>query len=297
MTHPSLMSVHPMLVAQNAATNRYYQRAIESVGGENYTRACQLRAAASQMRMTLPPITPQPPPADADALPGWLTDAVAATTATWERAAKLEALTNLIGECDRNIGGIASNTDALCRSLADDLAQLMDSVAAVVDELKGARTPAQVIDLGVADAWKKLPTLRTEYDRIRAAQELVMAREAEWQHAKSDRYHDDPLASDMALANLDDIFPRWRDGHTDTFVLQGEKPDPRPWPKDPVEQLVWLCTSNARPWIPTSGELDRLAGQRRRRANPMPEFIPGRPDRQDKSRKPSKVIQSTGGSR
>jgi hypothetical protein len=84
---------------------------------------------------------------------------------------------------------------------------------------------------------------------------------------------DDPLADDTHLANLDALLPGWHDPDT-RFAMQGTPDDRRPWPADPLEQLVWLVRSDAEVWIPTTSDLDALHAQRRDRLNPMPDNDP-----------------------
>lgn len=269
MTEPLFLyqGVQPLAVMTNISANKYYARAISAIGGDRYMDACQVREAALRKRGSLFPVQQPPAPSATDSLDDWLAEARTATTAEWERAADVQALSTLIDECDRNIGNLGADFESLCRSLAADFAELMGSVAEVVGELNGARTPSQVIERGVTEAWKRLPALRREYDQLRAAQEMVVGSQPEWQWAKSNVHHADPLASDMALSNLDDVFPGWKDG--------GEVP----WPTDPIEQLVWLCASEAQPWIPTLAQLHELGRHRLDRANPLPTVTPGRPDK------------------
>ena len=159
--------------------------------------------------------------------------------------------------------------DRLLRSLDKDMDELMRDVDAVVERLGEARTPREVIAAGVGDAWNELGTLREAYDKLRQAQEFVMTGEHQWTASRSN-YLDDPHASDTHIANLDIIFPDWRDKSTRLIMISGEEPDPRPWPLDPIEQLVWFFSSDARVWIPTRRQLDQLHADRRRRRNPMP---------------------------
>ena len=58
-------------------------------------------------------------------------------------------------------------------------------------------------------SWKELGTLREAYDKLRQAQEFVMLGEHEWTASRSNYL--DPHASDTHIANLDAIFPSWRD--------------------------------------------------------------------------------------
>ena len=69
---------------------------------------------------------------------------------------------------------------------------------------------------------------------------------------------------------LENIFPDWRDKSSRLIMISGEEPDPRPWPLDPIEQLVWFSSSDAQVWIPTRRQLDQLHADRQRRRNPTP---------------------------
>jgi len=84
---------------------------------------------------------------------------------------------------------------------------------------------------------------------------------------------DDPLADDTHIRNLDEVFPGWRDPDT-RISMQGTPPDRRPWPTDPIEQLVWFVNGPADIWLPTTAELQRLHQQRIKRLNPTPEVQP-----------------------
>ncbi|SHY85547.1 Uncharacterised protein [Mycobacteroides abscessus subsp. bolletii] len=80
----------------------------------------------------------------------------------------------------------------------------------------------------------------------------------------------DELASDLMISNLDEVLPGWRAPQTGTIRIQGPAPDRRPWPADPIEQLVWLALSDARPWIPTITELGKLWAARKAHIDPTP---------------------------
>lgn len=155
----------------------------------------------------------------------------------------------------------------MLRSLSRDMDALMRDLAATVDQLGGATTPREVIAAGVGDAWNQLGGLRRQYDDLRQAQQLAM--DAELARYQSN-YLNDPHANDAWIADLDTIFPDWRDkkGATRIVVtaIGTTEPDPRPWPvDDPTEQLVWLA-SNAQVWIPTHRQLDELHANRRAKA-------------------------------
>jgi hypothetical protein len=102
------------------------------------------------------------------------------------------------------------------------------------------------------------------YDQIRIAQEWAMSGDLQFTSWRSNYILDDPLATDIAIANLDQVFPAWREpDSTDTTFSDAPQDDPRPWPKDSLEQLIWLAASEAQPWVPTSADLSQLHAQRR----------------------------------
>ena len=92
--------------------------------------------------------------------------------------------------------------------------------------------------------------------------------------ARSD-YIEDDLASDLQLANVDEVLPGWNRPDNRAALSFRELGDRRPWPiHDPIEQLVWLVTSDAEPWLPTTKDLAKLRAKRqarRTKAGPKPQ--------------------------
>lgn len=262
-------------VLERAASNSHYRRAVEAVPG--YRDAVELRLKAFRTRGSLP-VTDYPPTPTNDDLDSWLDSIAQADTLERARAAKHEAISALIVECERTIQGAATLPDRLLESLSADMDALMNDVAEAVGRLDGARTAHDVLMKGgsAADVWRaELPSLRASYDDIRQAQDWVLAGEERDIHSRS-KYLDDVLARDTAIANLDVIFPKWRSPAAGIQTLMvGQEPDPRPWPTDPIEQLIWLSTSGARVWVPTTKQLDELNTKRRRsRSGGKPEPTP-----------------------
>jgi hypothetical protein len=259
-----------------AARNSYYRRAVEAQPG--YLTAVALRDKAMQRRQAtqFPQVQyPEPPTsidADLDAYLGAFTTARAEED---ERARQIDALTNVIGACERAINGATGDTDALLHSLAADFGDWLTRAKRGDAKLKGASTAMEAIDLDVAGPWRDLTPLRSEYDQLRAAQELVLSgayidvSQYRSDHVDNHTPQPDPLASDTHLADLDDVFPTWRERDT-RFYMQGSPPDRRPWPQDPLEQLVWIIR-HATPWIPTTRQLDDLHRDRAHRIDPTPE--------------------------
>jgi hypothetical protein len=265
------------------AGNPYYAKALRA--NPAYERALALRDKAFRTRADHAlsrPHGPALPVTVDDDIDEWLTTAAATAAAESEWAAKDQALAALVARCDSNIQGVGMDRDAILHSLHDDLDELMARVSTAVDRLGGAHTPSEVIAAGVGDAWNELAALRTEYDEVRAAQDMAMiGADSEMASARSNYLWEDPMASDTQIANLDKTFPGWRDKASTTFTTAAPSWDgrPQPWPADPVGQLVWIATSGARTWIPTIGQLNALWTKRRRNANPMPNnMIAGRPD-------------------
>jgi hypothetical protein len=263
------------------AENPYYAKALRL--NPNYDEALELRQQAilarSRHALSRPhaPLIPTTTNADLD---GWLNAAAAAAAAETEWLAKDSALAKLIAHCESRIQGVGLDHDAVLQSLHADLNELMDRVAAAVERLGGARTPLEVIAADTGDAWNELQELHPEYETIRKAQDLAMSGSPEISMAASNYLWDDPLASDARIANLDEVFPHWRDQAPPSVVSLNRSWDGRaqPWPADPVGQLVWLATSGAKAWIPTIHDLNKLWEARRRRANGTPDIRTGRPD-------------------
>ncbi|ORB84675.1 hypothetical protein B1987_13700 [Mycobacterium kansasii] len=256
------------------ADNPYYGKAIRR--NPNYAQAIDLRHKAVAARAAHIAARPQPPAMPAtvnDDLDHWLTTTAHTAAADAEWSAKDQALAALIAHCEARIQGIGMDRDTILKSLNDDLDQLMARAAHAVEQLNGAHTPAEVVAAGVGDVWNELAELRHDYDQIRQAQASVMTGLQELGLGRSNYLFDDPLASDTAIANLDHIFPAWRDRTTPTPVSFSPSWDGRaqPWPKDPVGQLVWIVTSGAQAWTPTTSQLNTLWAKRREtRAHPQP---------------------------
>jgi hypothetical protein len=253
-------------IMRRCRANVYYRRAIDS---EDYRDAVALREAALKQQLALPAVQRPDEPTTPDADLGvWLDATVEAEAAERARATRHSALTALMNACNRRIEAAVIYPDRMLSTLHAELAALMTDVGAVAQRLNGASTPREVIASGTGDVWRELDPLRSEYDKLRQAQEWAMLGRDELQNARS-KHVDDPHASDAWIANLDTVFPGWRDPDR-TFRLTGDAPRRQPWPADETEMLVWLHESDARPWIPRLDQLAELNAARRRRLNPPP---------------------------
>lgn len=265
-------------LAAVARTNEYLCRALDQF--PEYARAVELRAKVLQAQRELRGVSAVPSPIDADGLDEFLAAVERRTVDRLVSEAKRGALMSLRGEIDNQLPSILwVHCDAILGSLAADFAALMADVTGVASQLNGARNASEAIERGAESAWRQLPELRDRYDQLRAAQQTVVLAAVEphlLATAKSD-YIADELASDLHLANLDEILPGWRRPDNRAATSFGELGDRRPWPiDDPIEQLVWLVTSDAEPWLPTTEDLGALRAKRQarlRKAGPKPQPV------------------------
>jgi hypothetical protein len=262
-------------VIARAKMNSRYAQLLATRPGYLEAVAMRDRAMQKQQSLRFPAVAyPTPPDSDDADLDQYLSDYAAAYEEDQFRNRQADALGAVVGACERSIGSAMDDPDALLRPLSDDLTNLMARITTVVDQLNGATNANEAITNNVADAWRELPALRSEYDDIRRTQQLLMLHDDRPPSDYLSDYTDDPLASDLIIANLDDVMPTWRTPDT-RFTMQGNPPDRRPWPNDPLEQLVWLVISGAKAWIPTTSELTALGQARRRLIDPPIEGEPG----------------------
>lgn len=248
---------HAMTIIRQAASNEYLWRALQNAG--NYQDILDLQTEA-QTRLDKLTNTQQPDyPQHPGQIDKWLKAAY--TTAEQQRSTETQrdVLRGLVNNCTLQIDTLlATHADDMLSSLHTDLTTVMAEVTDIASQLDGATTAAEAVDHGTAEAWRKLKRLHTPCEQIRSAQMMItpLINLFAIQDATSPHLPD-PLASDLILSNLDDLVPGWR--QQDTRVNLGGPLEPRqPWPTDPDEQLLWVATSSAQPWVPTSGQLARL---------------------------------------
>ena len=264
MTQP----ISALAIIGRAKQNRRYAELLSTRPGYDSAVAMRNKAMERQRSLRFPMVTyPTPPDGVSGDLDTYLSDYTAAYEEEQSRNRQAEALIGVIGACERTIISATDDPDALLQLLSDDLDTFMARATGVVDRLHGASTATQAITSGVADVWRELPALRTEYDDIRQTQTLMMLGLDDNPRDHVSEHIDDPMASDLTFANMDDLIPGWRQTDT-TYTVQGAPPDRRPWPSDPLEQLVWLVTGPAEVWIPTGSDLSRLHTERRHRIDP-----------------------------
>jgi hypothetical protein len=298
MTAPSLgmLSIPPQLVIDRCAQNRYYAAAIES---PELLDAIELRARAQRMRAELPPIPAIQIPMTADAdLKAWLETGAQTVQLEQSRAAKDDALARLIGAQDSRIAGIAATPDRALTYLNETMKAVMGIARHHVARLDGCAKAAQIVANGDPDVLRAYQDLRRlrydEYDAIRAAQGWITSVDHREMHYRSRYLHDDDLASDLALANLDELFPAWKQHKPEFSIIATSdqpQPDPRPWPKDPTEQLIWMVVSGAKVWVPTWAQLGEL-GRRRMDERAHAGGKSRRPNQPNRRTKPQQIRTS-----
>jgi hypothetical protein len=296
MTAPSIGMVSPQLVIDRCAQNRYYAAAVES---PELLDAIELRARALRMRAELPPIPAVQVPTTADAdLDAWLEIVAQTVQLELTRAAKDEALNRVIGTCDARIAGIAANSDRALTYLNEMIGNVMGIARHHVARLDGCHTAAQIVANGDPDplaAYQDLRRLRSEeYDAVRTAQGWITSVDHREMHYRSKWLHDDDLASDLAIGDLDRVFPQWKQHKPEFSIIATSdqpQPDPRPWPKNPTEQLIWLVISGAKVWVPTWTQLSAL-GRRRTEERAHAGGQSRRPNQPNRRTKPQQIRTS-----
>jgi hypothetical protein len=253
-----------------AKSNPFFRAAIES--DPDYLQAVALRdkVLATERELGHQQSTQAPIPVSPDDdLAAWLDDVARADALEREQAARVNALRSLRVRTEAEIvSRISGDPNWVLRHLREDFDTLMADTDQVVAHLDGATTPAAAIAAGVADYWHQLSALRHSYDQLRVAQRGIMVHQEDLLRSCKTPNFDDELANDSAIANLDDVFPQWR--QPPQLNIDNTLGVPVPWPADPVEQLVWLCTSDAQPWLPTLSDLHALHAEQRKRRNPPP---------------------------
>jgi hypothetical protein len=257
-------NVNAVAVHARCRANPFYRAAVEAACPE-YTQAAQLRRELLQAQTVLPGVPAVAPLGPGDNVGAWLDAVVETTEATRIREVQSNALRGELNRCDLIVeAATVSGTDEILAALHDSLMEVMDRVSAAVVKLKGAVSPAQAIDFGTGPAWKALTPLAARYAEIRTAQEWALGPEFIAAH-----HYSDELVSDLTVSNLDELWVD-RDRHTISFGGVPQQ-DPRPWPSDETERLIWLATSGANPWIPTTQQLNRLNKERAAQRNAAPD--------------------------
>ena len=181
-------------------------------------------------------------------------------------AARDQALARLIDTQEKRISIVANTPDPSLARLDGIMSTVMGIARRLVGRLDGCLNAQQIVANGDPEplaAYQDLRSLREDYDAVRTAQDWITSTDHRVTAHRSKYLHDDDLASDFAVANLDALFSAWREPKREYSIsMSPEQPDPRPWPKDPVDQLIWLVTSGAKVWVPTWAQLGELSRRR-----------------------------------
>lgn len=181
-------------------------------------------------------------------------------------------LTELVASA-QNQARVAAGSirESVLKASHGELVQLLDEVKQLAGELGGVRSAEAAVAADLGPEWKRMTTLAEDYNTLRSFQMARMDTTIVTQSRPSEGGEEH--ASDLYIRNLDDLWPEWRVGGARKGVtvtnVGGPAPRYEPWPTDPVRLLIWLATSRAQPWIPTSEQLHEHWADRRRRANPM----------------------------
>jgi hypothetical protein len=241
-----------------AADNRYYADAVERVPG--YAQAWAVAAEAQQRLHELPAIVTdlRLPLGTGHIDDEWVQAAVDTQTLAAATDVRRRILTEVRDQAHNHVTSTVNiHADIVLAALNDALAEQIDRGRLLCKALQGARTPAEAIAAGTAaaQAWAALAENVAEYRQIRAAQSTVMVEFVEMVQAAKSPRNPDTRASDLLLSNLDQVRPGWRMPGVDYSGASLWTP---PWPGDDTEYFVWLCTGEARPWVPTLADLERL---------------------------------------
>jgi hypothetical protein len=178
-----------------------------------------------------------------------------------------------------------TGADLILGVLQDELTKLLNRAAGVLPELGGATTPAEAIATDAGAAWKQFGALSDEYSELRSAQTFVMLRASVglWRSCTPSLPSEDHCNLAF-IRNIDELWPNWRQYGLDRRRVDlSDNATPardQPWPADSgPELLVWLLTSDAEAWIPTTKQLRELFNER----NAAPEDVPEQQSDDDSS--------------
>ena len=246
-------------IKRTAEGNRFYRAAVEQLPGYAEAWAVAGQAERRLAALAVAPPAPEPPLDTGLVTDEWIEAMLGAETAAVDTDRRRRVLLRLR---DRARAAVEQAVriwgDRILAGLDNDLALLLGRGRELGAQLHGAATAADAIATGIdaAAAWAEMAPLAGDYRAVRAAQDAVMADYVDMAHAARSTNNADRLASDLLLANLDDLAPDWRRPRVNMF--DGDSLWLAPWPADPVEYFAWLCTSQAQAWVPTLAQLEQL---------------------------------------
>jgi hypothetical protein len=273
----------PVHMLRTRRQNKYLAAAIDSLG--DYHQALQIVDQAEQMMLSLPApaeVAEPNPLVTGTVTEDWINQSLDRAAEVARREQRRLLLLGVKRDAEANALNVYNtNTNPILAQFDTELHGLLDQVRALAKQLGTATTPTLAIANDLGAQWKQLNALSADYALLRQAQLTVMASHNDYIVSAHPIAGGDDHASDLYLKNLDSLWPSWRNpGQGGERIINVDMSAHRyePWPTDPTELLLWLATSDAEPWIPTTRELDALTAQRRRTANPNPKnfggFIP-----------------------
>jgi hypothetical protein len=256
-------------IEQAIQTNRHLAAAVLAIDG--YERARTVAIQARHLLMTLEPPQPVASPLDTgEVTEDWLDADCRYRSAADEFEARRRGLDSLATDAEGQAHSlVAGSVDTILKRLDAELQAVVAAAAELATaKLDHARTAAEAISRGpaAADAWRELAELAPRVTELRDAQQKIYVsyHPALFAQSRTD-YSGDALASDLAISNLDDLWPNWRDRPPQRMELSGFGNEPRrePWPADDeAARLLWLATSSAHAWIPTARQVESLHRRR-----------------------------------
>jgi hypothetical protein len=233
-----------------------------------YREAVDAAAECDAWLKTQPPVPTVDPALAADITDEWVTAARAYETGLAEYESKRKIVQRRRQEeANRAQSIFGTGIDLIFGALQANLTRLLAEVAAIAPELAGATTAEQAIAADAGAAWKQLTELAGEYHDIRTAQTFVLLKAPYelWKSCTPATTGENADHANLAfIRNIDTLWPDWRrPGLRMQRITLGDGSTPRreePWPADEYgpAMLVWLHTSDAQPWLPTTKQLREL---------------------------------------
>lgn len=197
------------------------------------------------------------------------------------RTAAINLLKRFIAEADNRAQLAQPDTNKVLAEYHKRLTELLAAAADVVAELGSADTPTKAIAADLGPQWKRLALLADDYELLRKAQFDLMTTDVI--HNARPQLGGDDRVNDLTVRNLDEIWPTWRQPNRTpgrTIHVHSDRVDRlEPWPEDRLKLLIWLVTSDAKPWIPTVPKLRSLWRTRSDRINGTAKPLGQRPNR------------------
>ncbi|RJO80230.1 hypothetical protein D5S18_00300 [Nocardia panacis] len=260
--------VAPPLPAQHR--NRELRAVVETLPG--YLEAEAVAQQANRQRAQLEPARPHLADTDEQIIAaGVIPDDYAArvrdtATATIAHDAAVAALHDLHKRATEKCAALITGAvDDILAALHTRLQRVVADATKAVGTLDGVTDVEIAVRIGgdTAKAWAALANGWDTHQRLRAAQNAVMASyDRDAINSARPAWSADPIASDLYLSNLDQVWPTWRTPISVDTGFGAAEGDTAPWPEPGPALLLWAITHGAQLWIPTRPRLQRLWADR-----------------------------------